>query len=156
MVKMTTYVETLVDVRLSTTENVAPISVKLTNPRSLMRTTSFDRIRQFPTYFCHQSSNEIHQWISSSKKNLSKLIADLSQQLHHILLTICVYSVVGMLLLQFASCLVYIFTNHLPSGLGFLLLCVLVMTVLAAQIMPYKPKEVVHKGRSRTRKTKHD
>lgn len=140
----TTIVETVVEDRLRPLESTSSVQGKAVedqkanlynNKYLLMRTTSFDRLRQFPTYFCRQSSAEIAEWLSTSKIKLSSYLTLFSKQFHGVLLALTVYCAVALLAIQLIVGMVTLLQVSLPSGLLFLIGCMVLVACLAVCIM---------------------
>ncbi|XP_073979845.1 uncharacterized protein [Rhodnius prolixus] len=155
-----TIVETVVvEDRLRPLESTSVLKAKtvedpktnhLNNKYLLMRTTSFDRLRQFPTYFCRQSSAEIAEWLSTSKIKLSSYLKLLSRQFHGVLLAISVYSAVALLIIQMIYGMVTLLQVNPPSGMLFLIGCIVLVACLAVFIMDVnKITRTNRKSRSR-------
>ncbi|BES94442.1 Hypothetical protein NTJ_07246 [Nesidiocoris tenuis] len=117
-------------------------STKHSVPYALMRSTSFDRIRQFPTYFCRQGSAEIYQWLFSSKTSLTITIPHVAKQINRLLLALAVYGCLGIVATLFATCLFMIVTNQIPIGLKFLITCVIIIGSIALRILFPQPPPV--------------
>ncbi|KAK9508028.1 hypothetical protein O3M35_007778 [Rhynocoris fuscipes] len=161
MTTTTTLVETVLEDRLCP-EPLAPITQNkaieiqkpnnLYNKNLLMRTSSFYRLRQFPTYFCRQSSTEIVEWLSSSKLRLSSYLTLFSKQFHGVLLTVSIYSALALLAIQLIVAMATILTSNPPNGLVFLLGCVMLVAWLAVQLMNITTEKLTNTERkSRTR-----
>uniref|UniRef100_A0A0K8SLR6 Uncharacterized protein n=1 Tax=Lygus hesperus TaxID=30085 RepID=A0A0K8SLR6_LYGHE len=150
-----TITETRVEERLQPEPVVYSTQKKATKhsvPYSLMRSASFDRLRQLPTYFCVNGSAEIFRWFFSSKNNVSAAFSDVSKQLQQILLTISVFGSLGVLLAQIAAVVYTLATAALPLGLHFLLTCTVIVGTIATQVLfPNSPQR---RSRSTRRRPK--
>ncbi|KAL1122123.1 hypothetical protein AAG570_003529, partial [Ranatra chinensis] len=125
--------------------------------KTLLRSSSFYRLRQFPSYLCRQGSSDILQWVYTSRTKLSCLISAQHKQLRAALLTLSVYAALGVVCLQLVACVMFLTSAPtFPPGLGFLIGCVAVMGTLAGRLMKHftaneqhRTNPVSHNSRSR-------
>lgn len=154
--------QTIVEERLQPARPVATeLKSKATRPplpSVLLRSTSFDRLKQFPSslhaYFCRHGSIEIIKWIINSRTKLTGSIKQLLPQLHAALLVTSVYAAVGLICLQLVMCIVALSTVIMPIGLSFLLTCIVVMAALAIKLNLRGRDQGTQERRSRSR-TRH-
>lgn len=129
---------------LPTSKSKGHQQMALFPPAVLLRSSSLDRLRQFPAYLCSASSDL--RWLFSSQTGISQVIASYFRQLHSLVLLISVYfavvllaaQVVGMILVL-ASC------TSVPPGFIFMIVCVCVIIGLATIAISHENKSV--KGR---------
>lgn len=107
----------------------------------LLRSSSFDRLRQFPAYLCSASSDL--RWLFSSKTGISQVIASYFRQLHALLLIISVYFAVVLLAVQVVAMLVVLAScTSVPPGFVFMIVCVCVIIGLATKAIRHEDKSI--------------
>lgn len=155
--------QTTVEERLMPATPVAPQPIskatKQPLPSVLLRSSSFDRLKQFPSslhaYFCRHGSIEFIKWLSYSQTQLYSILSLLFSQLRSILLVTSVYAAVGLISIQFAMCILALSTVTLPNGFAFLLTCIFAMAAIAIRVNLFgKPQQ--RRSRSRTRHIKQE
>lgn len=115
--------------------------IALFPPAVLLRSSSLDRLRQFPAYLCSASSDL--RWLFSSKTGISQVIASYFRQLHSLLLIISVYFAVVLLAAQVVGIVVALaLCASIPSGFVFMVVCICVITGLASKAICHEDKSI--------------
>lgn len=126
---------------LPTSKSKGHQQMALFPPAVLLRSSSLDRLRQFPAYLCSASSDL--RWLFSSKTGVSQVIASYFKQLHSLLLIISVYFVVVLLAAQVVGLIVaLVLCSKVPPGLVFMIACICIITGLATKAICHEDKSV--------------
>lgn len=121
-------------------ENRNPLSP----PNQLSRTSSLDRIRQFPAYLCRRGSNSVLFWLYNSRSVFREVLASAHKQSRGVFLALCVYLAIGLIVAQLAICglVMSIAAPTLPYGFIFMVACIAIMGALGMKTINHD-KDVV-------------
>ncbi|RZF34572.1 hypothetical protein LSTR_LSTR006957 [Laodelphax striatellus] len=109
----------------------------------LLRSGSLDRIRQFPSYLCRRGSGgQLVTWIYNSRTVFTQALSFTHEQLRSLMFIVSVYLMVGLVAAQLAASVVVlaIASPSLPTGMIFLLACILITSFIGFKTIPQDTK----------------
>ncbi|CAH0390135.1 unnamed protein product [Bemisia tabaci] len=110
-----------------------------------LRSSSLNRIKQFPAYLCNQSSSDILIWIHAAKAALAHTFKSANKQFQSLAFILAVYSALFLLAAQLCAFVVILSSAPMPTGLIFMYGNIVCLFALGLSILPHQNQNAMKK-----------